>query len=134
MALDYNASKKLVLKTIIILGIITFGEVLFALLGKGYIISGFHIPHVIMGGVMIFLSAVKAYFIVYEFMHLKYEVPGLLKSVLLPTFLLVWAIIAFLYEGNDWGQRRKLISDKNQEERLSTPAETGLIYQIENKY
>jgi len=48
---------------------------------------------------MIALSLYKAYKIVYEFMHLGHEVPGMLKSVLLPALLLVWAIIAFFWEG-----------------------------------
>jgi len=63
--------------------------------------------------IMIAMSLYKAYFIVNEFMHMKYEVKGLAMSVLLPTLLLVWAIIAFLQEGNSWGQRRELIKDKN---------------------
>ena len=68
-------------KWIIILAIITFCEVVFALLGKGYIIEGVHFPVAIMAGVMIVVSLIKAYLIVYEFMHMKYEVPGLVKSV-----------------------------------------------------
>jgi len=47
---------------------------------------------------------------------MKYEVPGLVKSVLLPVFLLVWAVIAFAWEGSDWNKRRTLIKDKNKEE------------------
>ena len=49
-------------------------------------------------------------------MHMKYEVPGLAKSVLLPTVLLIWAIIAFFWEGNDWNKRRALIEDRNNEQ------------------
>ena len=37
---------------------------------------------------MIIMSIVKAYLIIFEFMHMKYEIPGLVKSVLLPTLLL----------------------------------------------
>lgn len=133
MGHGYEASKKLALKVIIILGIITLVEVGFALLGKGYVIPGFHISGWIMGLLMIAFSAAKAYLIIYEFMHMKYEVPGLVKSVLLPTFLLVWGIIAFLYEGNDWGNRRDLIENKNEEDRFEEPEETGLIYDIKNK-
>ena len=113
--LSYEDSKKIATKTIIILAIITICEVLFALLGKGYIIEGVHFPGWITGGVMIILSVVKAYLIIYEFMHMKYEVPGLVKSVLLPTLLLVWAVIAFSYEGQDWQKRRDLIDNKNSE-------------------
>ncbi len=105
--LTYEESKKIVLKIILVLGAITIFEVLFALLGKGYLIEGFTLPHVLVGGMMIALSVVKAYLIIYEFMHMKYEVPGMVKSVLLPTLLLVWGIIAFLYEGDYWNKVRK---------------------------
>ena len=115
MGHSYESSVKIAYKVITILGVITICEVLFALLGKGYIIDGFHINGVIIALVMIIMSLVKAYLIVYEFMHMKYEVPGLVKTVLLPLGLLLWAIIAFFYEGNDWKARRTLIDDKNNE-------------------
>lgn len=113
MGLSYTESKKVANKTIIILAIITIFEVLFALLGKGYLISGMTLPHWLVGGVMIILSLVKAYLIVYEFMHMKYEVPGLVKTVLLPLFLLVWAIIAFTWEGTAWKSNRDRINTMN---------------------
>jgi len=56
---------------------------------------------------MIVLSLYKAYFIVYEFMHLRYEVKGMALSILLPAMLLIWGLIAFLWEGNTWGDRRE---------------------------
>ncbi|MDX1684680.1 MAG: cytochrome C oxidase subunit IV family protein [Saprospiraceae bacterium] len=117
--LSYKEAKSKVLKVILILGVITIVEVLFALLGKGYIIEGVHFPTAIMGLAMIIMSFVKAYLIVYEFMHMKYEVPGLVKSVLLPTLLLVWAIIAFFYEGNTWKNYRAAAS--KVEERVDPP-------------
>ncbi len=130
MGLSYEASKKVAVKIILILAVITIVEVGFALLGKGYIIDGFHVSPWIMGGVMILFSAVKAYLIIYEFMHMKYEVPGLVKSVLLPMFLLVWGVIAFLYEGSDWNHRRQLIENKNSEKTINEPQQTGMIYEI----
>ena len=104
--LSYDQSKTIATKTILILAGITIFEGLMALLGKGYLIEGVHLPHILIGGLMLVLSVVKAYLIVYEFMHMKYEVPGLVKTVLLPLFLLVWAIIAFLAEGNYWNNSR----------------------------
>ena len=133
MAHDYNTAKKIALKVILILGAITIVEVLFALWGKGYIIEGFEIHPVLMGGAMIAMSMLKAYLIVYEFMHMKYEVPGLAKSVLLPMFLLVWGIIAFLWEGAFWNQTRASMVEKNEEERMVSEGETGLIYEITEK-
>lgn len=119
--LSYSESKAKALKIISILGVITIVEVMFALLGKGYLISGVHFHPAIMGVAMVIMSVVKAYLIVYEFMHMKYEVPGLVKSVLMPTLLLVWAIIAFFYEGNTWKNYRAAAT--SVEERISLPGE-----------
>ncbi|MEO6191009.1 MAG: cytochrome C oxidase subunit IV family protein [Saprospiraceae bacterium] len=110
--LSYEESKKLVVKGLILLGIITLVEVFIALLGKGYIIHDFHLPRWIMYLLMISMSLYKAYFIVYFFMHMKYEVPGLVKSVLMPTLLLVWAVIAFFSEGKTWREWRALKNDR----------------------
>lgn len=110
--LSYEEGKKVVLKGLIILGIVTIAEVMVALVGKGYIIHGFHLPVWLMYFLMITMSLYKAYFIVYEFMHMRYEVPGLVKSVLLPTLLLIWAVIAFFYEGATWFKWRKKINDR----------------------
>ncbi len=105
--LDYIAAKKVVLKGLLILGIVTLVEVFIALLGNGHIVQGFELPKLIMYPVMIVLSLYKAYFIVFEFMHMRYEVRGLALSILLPTLLLVWAIIAFMQEGNAWKNNRE---------------------------
>ena len=112
--LSYEDSKKIVLKTILILAGITVAEVLFALLGKGYIIEGVHIPGIIVGLVMITMSIVKAYLVVFEFMHMKYELKPLVRSVILPLGLLIWAIIAFLWEGTYWGDRRNTEDAMNE--------------------
>ena len=130
MAQDYETSKKVATKIITVLAVITIAEVLFALAGKGYIVDGWHVPTVIMAGVMIIFSVVKAYLIVYEFMHMKYEVPGLVKSVLLPMFLLVWAIIAFLYEGMAWKGNRTTIQDRNEIDLSSLSDQSGMMYNL----
>ncbi len=116
MGLSYEESKKLVVKGLILLGIITLVEVAIALLGNGHIIEGMIWPKWVMYPLMIGFSLYKAYFIVYEFMHMKYEVKGLAMSVILPTLLLVWAIIAFFHEGNSYKERRELILEKNRKE------------------
>jgi len=131
MALSYEEGKKVFLKTILILGAITIGEVAFALVGKGYIIDGVTFPHALIAGVMIILSAVKAYLIIYEFMHMKYEIPGLVRTVLLPGFLLVWGVIAFLWDGNYWMGRRD-VDSKQVELKVPTHAEDGHNYDAIN--
>jgi cytochrome c oxidase subunit IV len=97
-----------------LLGAITIGEVFVALLGNGHIIGGFHLPKLLMYPAMISMSLYKAYWIVYNFMHMAYEVKGLVMSVLLPCLLLVWAVIAFFQEGGSWGARREQIKEKNE--------------------
>jgi hypothetical protein len=49
MGHSYEASKKLALKTILILGVVTVLEVAFALLAKGHIIEGVHFPTIMYG-------------------------------------------------------------------------------------
>jgi cytochrome c oxidase subunit 4 len=121
MGLSYEEGKKVVFKGLLLLAVVTLIEVIIALLGNGHIIQGFTLPKLIMYPAMIGLSLYKAYFIVYEFMHMRYEVKGLAMSVLLPTLLLVWGVIAFLQEGNAWGNRRELIKAKDAIEISSNP-------------
>ena len=89
MGHSYEKSKKIALSTILILGFITIFEVVFALTGKGHLFGGsLMMQGYIIALVMITLSLTKAYMIVYEFMHMKYEVAALGRTVLLPTLLL----------------------------------------------
>jgi hypothetical protein len=116
--LSYEESKKRVVYGLVLLAIVTLVEVAVSLLGKGHIIAGAEDWTWLLyltGLIIIALSLYKAYFIVYEFMHMKYEVKGLAMSVLLPTLLLVWAVIAFFQEGNSWKDRRELIKEKDEE-------------------
>ncbi|MGA0257290.1 MAG: cytochrome C oxidase subunit IV family protein [Saprospiraceae bacterium] len=139
MGHSYEKSKKIALSTILILAAITIFEVLFALTGKGHMFGGkLMMPGYVIALVMIVLSLTKAYLIVYEFMHMKYEVPGLVRSVLLPTLLLIWAIIAFFYEGSDWQNRRDLILQKNNEKvqtrQLDQQSEqTGMVKELKKE-
>ena len=122
----YEESKGIARRVIIILGIVTIIEVVIALLGKGYLIPGlvpydwqigsFPIGRAVMYIAMISLSLYKAILVIFEFMHMKYEVKGLMRSVLLPTALLIWAIIAFFMEGDYWKDSREMIHDKNMEQ------------------
>lgn len=111
-----------------LLGIITIVEVLIALLSKGHLIYGVDfkhgIGHYVYMALMVGFSLYKAYFIIFFFMHMAYEVRGLMMSVLLPTALLIWAIIAFFQEGGSWGARRQQIKEFN-EQKVSEPAKAG---------
>lgn len=117
--LSYEEAKKVVYKGLVILAVVTLVEVFFSLLAKGHIIHDLKYIdwlHYLIGFLLISLSLYKAYYIIYEFMHMRYEVRGLALSVLLPTVLLIWAVIAFFQEGNSWKSRREQIKEKNTEE------------------
>jgi cytochrome c oxidase subunit IV len=135
MGLSYEEGKKKVVKGLYLLAAVTLIEVFISLLGKGHIISGvekYSVILYIVGLALIVLSLYKAYFIIYEFMHMKYEVKGLALTVLLPTTLLIWAIIAFFQEGNSWKNRRELIKEKNEVQVKSNPEPTGELIRLED--
>jgi len=50
--------------------------------------------------IFVSLTLVKAFYIVAEFMHLKYEVKILIWSIVLPLLFVIWLIVALLAEGN----------------------------------
>lgn len=130
----YEEQKALVFRGLMILGLVTIVEVLIALLAKGHLIPGIKFTegfgHYLYMFLMVGFSLYKAYFIVFYFMHMAYEVRGLVLSVLLPTLLLVWAIIAFFQEGNSWGKRRELIRQKNEEVVKPAPSKPKGLYRL----
>mgnify|MGYP006268652917 CR=1 FL=1 len=125
---SYEESIKKVYRGLYLLAVVTLIEVFISLLGKGYIpgmrwVEDYKIALGIVALGLIGLSLYKAYFIVYEFMHMRYEVKGLAASVLLPTVLLIWAVIAFFQEGNAWKNRREQIKEKDKEQVEKTELE-----------
>ncbi len=131
---SYEESKKKVFMGMILLGVVTLIEVIFSLFGKGHLgwdphssgnvtIFGFsfNIIILIVALIIIALSLYKAYFIIFEFMHMKYEAKGLAWTVLLPTTLLIWAVIAFFQEGSEWNNSREQI--KTYDERVIDEAD-----------
>ncbi|MEM6395636.1 MAG: cytochrome C oxidase subunit IV family protein [Bacteroidota bacterium] len=98
---------------------VTIVEVLFSLFGKGHIFGSlglYEYPVTVyaVGLILIGLSLYKAYFIIYDFMHLRYEVKGMAMSILLPVILLVWAVIAFFQEGTAWKGNRDRVQEFNE--------------------
>ena len=50
--------------------------------------------------IFILLTLVKAYFIIAEFMHLKYESKALNISLVWPIIFILWLILAMMMEAN----------------------------------
>ncbi len=77
-------------KTALLLGIVTFLE---------FVIAFTMVSSALRTSIFVGLTLVKAFYIVSEFMHLKYEVKVLIWSILLPTMFVVWLLITLLIEG-----------------------------------
>ena len=61
-------------------------------------------PGTLRNSIFIVLTILKAFFIVGEFMHLKHEVKSLIWTILVPTALLVWLVVALVTEGSYVGE------------------------------
>ena len=50
--------------------------------------------------VLNFMTFVKAFYIVSEFMHLGHEVKALIWTVVTPVVFIIWLVVALLMEGS----------------------------------
>jgi cytochrome c oxidase subunit IV len=53
----------------------------------------------LLTSIFVLLTFVKTFYIVGEFMHLKYETKVLIWSIVIPVSFIIWLIIALLMEG-----------------------------------
>lgn len=95
----YKSQVAAVWKSTLWLSIVTIVEVGIAL---AHFYFFYDSPRLLVNLIMILATILKAFFIVGEFMHLKYEQRAFIISLGVPLIFLVWAIIAFSVEGNYW--------------------------------
>ena len=77
-------------------------------------------------GVILILMLAKAFYIVGYFMHLRHEVRNLIMTVVVPLFLFVWFIIAFLSDGNSFkNNKNKWDRDHLDRSKEQMPAKEG---------
>lgn len=92
-------------KTALILAVVTAIEFLLAFtMSRGELLTS----------IFVLLTFVKTFYIVGEFMHLKYEVKVLIWSIIIPMLFVVWLITSMLIEGGAVFQMRdwvKIILD-----------------------
>ena len=100
---DNPGGTKEIWRTFWILLVLTIVELIL-----GYTLIGVENSGLRLGlkGAIIILMLAKAFYIVAYFMHLKSEIRNLVMTILVPLALLIWAIIAFLYEGNSYRNNR----------------------------
>lgn len=106
---EYSDGKKDVLKTIIILSIVTVVEVGFAM-GYEHMYPKGGGPKLFLNLFMGVVSVVKVVYIMGIFMHVNHETPWFKRTILLPFLFLIWAIIAFSVEGLSWGAMREWLN------------------------
>lgn len=104
---EYKDGKKSVLKTIIILSVVTVVEVGCAIAYDKLLPNASKLP---INLLMAILSVVKVIFIMGIFMHVNHETPWFKRTILLPFMFLIWAIIAFAVEGGSWHAMRSLLN------------------------
>lgn len=76
--------------TALILAVVTAVEFVCAFtMERGYFLTS----------IFVLLTFVKTFYIVGEFMHLKYETKMLIWSIVLPVMFIIWLIVALLMEG-----------------------------------
>lgn len=102
---EYNQSKSDVLKTIIILSVVTVAEVGIAI-GYDHFMGKEGHGKIFINLIMAIASIIKVYFIMGTFMHLKHEKKWFIITVFAPFSFLIWAIIAFSVEGSSWEAMR----------------------------
>lgn len=109
---------KMVKKVTIILSVITVIELCLGLtiykLG-----AGSHMAILLIKGIVAILSLAKAFYIVSYFMHLGDEIRNFTMTIIVPLFLFIWFIIAFLYEGHSWRNLRN--TDAGSREYIEQP-------------
>lgn len=115
---SHKDSLNIAYRGLVILAIITLIEVMISLFGKGYLgwREAYYLTwvHYVAGFIISIFSLYKAYYIVYNFMHLGFENKSLIRTVLMPLTLLIFAIFAFLWEGNYWHNKRSYVVQQNE--------------------
>lgn len=101
---DHSGGTKRIWKTFWILTVVTIielalGLTIFYMHENGNASSAIVL---FVKGMMCILTMVKAWYIVAVFMHLGDEIRSFVLSVITPLLLLIWFIIAFLWDGHSW--------------------------------
>lgn len=123
---DDTEFKKRVRKTTILLSVITIIELAIGLVL--YTMSkGDPNPFLVMlfKGVVCILTLAKAFYIVAVFMHLGDEIRNMIMTIVVPLFLFVWFIAAFLWDGNSYRTKRNRYDKYQLEKTMERPAHSA---------
>jgi len=108
----HSFSRKAIWRTFWILLIITIVELALAI---WYYETDF-LPKHFLNGIFVIGTLAKAFFIIAEFMHLRYELKNLILTIAIPATLFLWFLGAFLWDGNSYRDLRNTY-DRNHAEQ-----------------
>ena len=120
-AAEPEFSTKAIWRTFWILLIITCIELIIGM----FIAPKFYNIKIMFNILYIFLTLTKAFYIVAEFMHLRHEIKNLIMTIIVPLFLFVWFLAAFLWDGNSYRTNRNRYDVYKRERTLDRPERTG---------
>ena len=118
-----SGSTKRIWKTFWLLLILTVIE-----LGLGLLMYAVEMPSwvlLFLKGVICILTLAKAFYIVGVFMHLGDEIRNMIMTIIVPLFLFVWFITAFLWDGNSYRTSRNRYDKFKQERTMKEPLKKG---------
>ena len=97
---DSSSAKKRIWNVFIILSVLTIVEVVFGYIRPRFLIETTFVSMPILNWLFIILTIVKAYYIVWAFMHMEHETKGLRRVVVwTAVFLISYLIAILLIEG-----------------------------------
>ena len=101
MAHDHVSNTKRIWVVFGILSIITTVEVFLGIYKPDFMVSNHFLSLNLLNWIFYILTLVKAYYIVWAFMHMEGETKGLRWSVVLPVvFLVIYLLFILLVEGH----------------------------------
>ena len=114
-------STKTIWRTFWILLIITCIELIIGM----FIAPRFYSLKIFFNILYIFLTLLKAFYIVAEFMHLRHELKNLIMTIVVPLFLFVWFVAAFLWDGNSYKELRNTYDPYKKEQSKKKVEQQG---------
>lgn len=102
---EYKHHKADIWKTTILLSFVTIFEVAFAIVYENWFPNA---PKIVLRLGLVFMSLLKAGYIMAVFMHVKHEKKHMIFTIMFPFTLLIWMIISFMLDGNAWHELRHL--------------------------
>ncbi len=120
---DDKSVVKRIWRTFWILLVVTIVELLLGLLMHLIAMPDWLILFV--KGVIVILTLVKAFYIVAVFMHLGDEIRNMIMTIVVPLFLFVWFIAAFLWDGNSFRTMRNKYDKFKLEQTMDRDLKKG---------